>query len=649
MTTPARPESVPRQASFNTQLEVWELAERDDAGRLHGPFTSFRPDGVLVSRATYAHGELDGVVWRYSDGTPSGPALRACCVPPGARELRARYEVGRLVEEVFYDGEGRPLCEDGTPWPERRGDVPADARYDETALRFVARLEHADGSTTLRYFDPEGFRADEIDGTAGQARVHRRYFQDGTLAEQTALDDRGRRHEQYLLRFTPSTGPYVDPRVVEVRGEHEHGEPVGTWRLFDAAGELVQAVDFGAPLALESLALVAGREPAGLIDADGAWRLAEASNHAPREAVALAARALARSRDLARYARFIATRSAPLKPELAAARADEVALAKGATPSSLLGAVLAGAAPAVLFRTLASSLEGHAPAALDYFDASLLFAPEQAMAGTGRALLCIEHGDPEGALAGALLAEKEAADAASSLRDFVRVTYGAYPFRPAVDGIAAPSEELVEVGVEQPLEAIERVVELYATRLLTVRRELERRAHGTPSWLPPDTSRLLPQGPVELRRGTARIEDEGENGPEISEVAVDETLPLERSTRRLLTLARADWAALGWLCWASGLDTVARPERLVARPDFPAAAHQATVRCWRAHDRMRMSGLVALARQIEGFEWEGMPIDAVPPHLIEVAAAEYLEVRAVFFWLLFPQNESPFQSDLRRA
>jgi hypothetical protein len=39
----------------------------------------------------------------------------------------------------------------------------------------------------------------------------------------------------------------------------------------------------------------------------------------------------------------------------------------------------------------------------------------------------------------------------------------------------------------------------------------------------------------------------------------------------------------------------------------------------------------------------------VPAHLIEVAAAEYLEVRAQFLWQLFPQNHSPFQADLRRV
>jgi len=113
--------------------------------------------------------------------------------------------------------------------------------------------------------------------------------------------------------------------------------------------------------------------------------------------------------------------------------------------------------------------------------------------------------------------------------------------------------------------------------------------------------------------------------------------------------ARSDWAALGWLCWSVGLDAIALPERLESRPNLAAAVHQATLRCWRAHDRVRTRGLVALSRKIPGFNWEGMPIDEVPTHLSELVAAEYLEIRAQFLWQLFEQNPSPFQRDLRRV
>ena len=647
MNEPVRPVSVPADAVYNAESALWELAEHDAHGARHGSFSGFGPDGALVTRGAYREGKRDGTFSAFTDDAPGARPLRPCCVPQGARELRTRYHAGRVLDETFFDEQGRGLCDDGTPWPERDAAVPQSARYEPANGRFIERLEHAEGQATLRVYQPNGTFDEEIEIVSGKARRHRRFAADGSCREEAELDERGARHGMFFERFGADEPRYADARVRETRGRYEHGEPVGTWELRGADGALVRCVEYGDVLA-GTTPYVAGTEPHGSADAESLWALAVAPGRSPREALSLAVRAFAKGRERERFERYCAERIAPLRPDYAAA-AGQAAVAEQARPSSLLAALLGGAAPAAPLRLLAASLRGSAPAALDYFDASLMFAPEQALVGLGRALLCIEHGDPAGALAAAELAERESKDAAEPLRQFCRVTYEAFPFRPAHDGIAPPDEELVEVEAAQPLEAIERLFELYATRLLTLRSELTRRAHGTPSWLPPDTSELLPRGALELGRFTARIEDEGENGPEISEVEVDETLELERSTRELLATARSDWAALCWLCWSAGLDRVARPTQLVPRPDFAAAAHQATVRCWRAQDRLRTQGLVALARSVAGFEWEGMPIDAVPAHLLELVATEYLEVRAVFFWLLFPQNQSPFQRDLRRV
>jgi hypothetical protein len=648
MAEPARPESVPPNAEYNVASKLWEFSERDEHGLLDGTFTAFRTDGALVTRGSYRAGKLDGTLSYFTDDTPGARPLRACCVPPGARELRARYRGGRFLDETFFDEHGHPLCEDGAPWPERDPAVPESARYDPANGRFIDRSEHADGTTTLRVYEPAGPLDQEVELAGGWARVKRSFARDGTCREQTGLDERGARHGAFYARYAEEDAPYVDSRVREVIGCYEHGEPVGNFELRDVNGELVRRVDYGEVLGARAAAVVAGTE-AEHADAETLWRLAAEPGRPPREALALAARAAAKSRDGARFEQFYAERAVPLRPELARAEAERVAAAPEASPSSLLGAWLAGARAPVLLRRLATCFAAHGPAALDYFDLSLLFAPEQALVGLGGALLAIEHGDPARAVAAAEHAERETQGAAEFLQQFVRVTYDAFSFCPARDGVAPPDEELVEVEAAQSLAAVVRTLELYATRLLRVRRELERRALSAPSWLPPDTSALLPRGPLELRRYTVQIEDEGDDGPEISDVVIDETLGLERSTRQLLTTARSDWAALGWLCWSAGLDRVERPARLVSRPNFPAAAHQATVRCWRAHDRLRTRGLVALARDVESFDWEGMPIDAVPPHLLEVVAAEYLEVRGLFFWLLFPQNQSPFQADLRRV
>jgi hypothetical protein len=57
---------------------------------------------------------------------------------------------------------------------------------------------------------------------------------------------------------------------------------------------------------------------------------------------------------------------------------------------------------------------------------------------------------------------------------------------------------------------------------------------------------------------------------------------------------------------------------------------------------------MARARQVQGFSYEGEPIETLPTASAEVALGEYLNLRAMFFWLLYPQNQSIFQADLRQ-
>jgi hypothetical protein len=236
------------------------------------------------------------------------------------------------------------------------------------------------------------------------------------------------------------------------------------------------------------------------------------------------------------------------------------------------------------------------------------------------------------------------------VREECRVAFPAFLFEPLEHPVEETDEELGGIPLDQPLPAVRRAVMLYATRLGMMRAEIARRLGTEPQWLPPDVSALLPEGPVELRRYTATIRDEDEGVVEVSEVEVDETLSFdERSTRQILALARAEHAALGWLCWSVGLTEVALPDAIEPAPLFAVAANRATLRCFWAHDRLRTGGLVAATRKVPRFDWEGIPIDQLPSHLAEVAAAEYLEVRAVFLWLLFQQNVSVFQLDLRKA
>jgi hypothetical protein len=215
--------------------------------------------------------------------------------------------------------------------------------------------------------------------------------------------------------------------------------------------------------------------------------------------------------------------------------------------------------------------------------------------------------------------------------------------------LPALDDELPKLGVAQPIEAVRRTVRLYATRLSRARGWLESAAGGSNPWLPPDVTDLLAGGPVELRRETVTIEDETEEGVETSEVDIDEALGLDGvSVRSWLEVAQADWDALCGLCWASGLDRVALPDRIEERESFAAVVNESMVRCWHAHDLVRTGGLASRVRQAAPFTWRGMESNGLTRSLAQVAARQYLERRAMFFWLLFPQNKSPFQSDLRK-
>jgi hypothetical protein len=161
---------------------------------------------------------------------------------------------------------------------------------------------------------------------------------------------------------------------------------------------------------------------------------------------------------------------------------------------------------------------------------------------------------------------------------------------------------------------------------------------------------LLPAGPIALKAYRATIVDETDEGEEASDVEIDERLgAAELGMPGLMKKARGDWAALTWLCWAVGLDRVALPERLARRIELGAAVDRATARCFRAHDQLRSFGLVSRSRGVPDFDWEGIRVSDLSQPLAQIAAAELLELRAMFFWLLFAQNVSPFQSDLRKV
>jgi hypothetical protein len=514
----------------------------------------------------------------------------------------------------------------------------------------VERVGSDDGSLLRRDFDLEGRLVSETEIVRGRRAGLREFHKSGGLAREVRFDDSGVVHGPFRLRYEPGRAPYVEREIREVTGAFEHGQAVGLFRFLDAEGRELASRERGEALSDERLRALIGREHAAEPESalfERARRLV--SERRVREALVWAARAAARAGRAEPLREFLAKTIVPLQPDVASARAAAIDREAVPTIRSAFDALLDGADAAEMLRLLATLFPAESTASNDLVDASLLLAPNSSRARVTRALIRLEHGDVPGALADVSLLDSELAPAAGQVTELARVSFPKLSFVPAREPPPEPNEELTPVEVLQPLEGIRRAIALYATRLSAVRAELLRRV-GEPDWLPPETSHLLLDGPVELRRYAATIADEDEDGTETSEVTVDETLDLAGSSAAtLMTVARADFDALSWLCWSAGLDRIGMPNTVAPRERFGAAVNDVMQRYFRVRDQFSTGGLVSRARGVPSFTWDGLDVATLSSRFAEIAERQFLERRAMFFFLLFPQNLSPFQSDLRQA
>jgi hypothetical protein len=161
---------------------------------------------------------------------------------------------------------------------------------------------------------------------------------------------------------------------------------------------------------------------------------------------------------------------------------------------------------------------------------------------------------------------------------------------------------------------------------------------------------LLPDGPIPLRRETIACDPEDGTEGEPETLEVDEQLDTEGlGVPALLGLAQADFGALGWLCWSTGLDRIAMPGAIAPRAGIGAAIHMMVNRHWRASDRLATGGLLAMKHAVPGFSFQGVDIDLLPLNLIPGVVSELLAARSMFLWLVSPGTLSPFQDDIRAA
>lgn len=618
--------------------------------QLQGCFVIYHPNGQIARRGAYEAGEVDGEVTAYASDEATPEHLRGCCVPPGAWEMRATYSGGEASAESFFDRSGRGLLSDGRVRPERPACIAEDIEYDEMTDRFRSIELEGEDRRRYRYFSELGvFERDAV--YVGVRLVETRSFDSGGECYlEVRLDAEGRRSGTQMRRYLPGEpSPYANRRIVSEQGECEGDQPVGEWLFRDHAGHLVQRLDYG--VALQAQELDDPVFTSGARDADYFAELARRAlgERRLRHALCAVARAAACSGNIEPLRDFLATHALELEPAFAGELRDRVVGEDTPTPAALLGAVLLGGDPPELLRVLASALP--CPQAVNQLaEAAVLLDPDRPRAYLTRGLSRVELGDVTGVRADAERLGDAHAEGRDFMLDYARLLFPEWSFWPAGELLEGAPENLPD-AVLQPLEAVQRVVQIYATRLLRLREGARARCTpllGEPAWLPPQLDELLPHGPLELERFSGSITDETDAGDETVLVEVDERLDLQGlSLTAIQRLARRQWAALTWLCWACGGNAVAWPRQIHSRAEFAAALGLVITRAVRARDALETGGLRSITQGVPGFSWQGLAIDTMHPHLAKMAIDEYAELRAVFLWLAFAENLSPFQNDLR--
>lgn len=596
-----RPDGVPAKAWWDAGENEWVLGPMVE-GKKHGTFTFWRPDGT---RCNECHFEA---------GVPHGPFKRFH--EDGAVSQEGQFERGQL------HGTRRWCCTDGETTERTRPEGVHESVW-------TSEMDYEHGRVVaIRHLDREGVRV---------------------------LPGSGEPYPERPESVDPHA-EYVEPKDEWHRGDAmgEDQRKVGRWRVWSREGELLEEgsyvdgeragawtfsgarCDYGDTSSLSQPRLQAFSNDAGFDYAGLAARLEGEGKVV--EALVTWARAAGCTKDATGF-RALLTKVARVLPEDAA-----LALAREVDrPLNWIGLELvSGAHPAVLVNQLAVALDQaqQSRAALDFTNAAILLDPERSEFLFTRALILMSLGLEAQAKRDANELAAEAPDRAEFLLSYLAALFPTWGFTPAREQPVTTFEDVPEKP-ERSLEEIAGLAQKYATRLALVREAMLGRLTEANPALPPDLSRILTDGPVALEAGEAE-DEEGET------VSWDESLELGNADLpSLLRLARADWAALSWLCWSAGLEEVALPTTLSPPADFGKAAGMARQRLWRARDQRVFEGRNARAHDVPSFEWEGVDVGELPPPVAGIAEQQYAEMQALFLWLVDPNLKSPWQDHLR--
>jgi antitoxin component YwqK of YwqJK toxin-antitoxin module len=635
--------SVPIDARWVAADEEWEQGDIDAAGLKQGPFTYWRADGTKCNECVLKDGTPHGPFRRFHqngetsqegtfvDGAPHGTRRWLACDEPttermheGGVSLKVRrsemdYERGRVVGIRHFDAQGRRVSPHGEPYPERPAAVAEAAEYrpdDE-----VWTLGEANSQTAARM---------------GRWRT---WAAEGRLLEDAVYEE-GSLHGP-VKTWVGEPNPFLNEAIAWESGRCEHGVRVGPWEFLDEAGAVHATVDYGIASQLEVPHLAAWSNEART-DWEEQGR-ALLARHEVRAALVTLARACAVAKSTRPLAAVLEGRVRALKPEAAEAFAEQC----DAELPALATGLLDGCSVAHVLRRLAVALDQahQSRAALDFVNAALLFAPEETTFLFTRALVLMSLGLGEQAARDATDLASASPEQAEFLLDYGRLLFPRFDFWPTRDQPLSTHEAQPEVPVKS-LADIAALVRKYATRLSATRAAVLHFVTDAAPFMVPDLSALLPDGPVPLETG--ELEVPSDDGEALRTVTFDETLELGGlDLPSLMRLARADWAGLTWLLWATGQKHVAVPTALNPPKAFGVAAHSSSQRLWRARDQHLFEGRNARAQQVPSFEWEGADVGDLSPTLASIAEQQYAEMQALFYWLAKPSVRSPWQDNLR--
>ncbi|PZR04605.1 MAG: thiol reductase thioredoxin [Archangium gephyra] len=637
---PRRPEGVPAKAWWDDGDKEWVFGPMVD-GQKHGDFTYWRADGTKCNESHCVmgtpvgpfkrfhengeisqdgefdeNGQLHGTRRWFSIDEPTTENTRPSGVHESIYKSEMDYVHGKVVAIRHFNRDGeRVLPRDGAPYPQRPEGVDEGAEYVEPKDEWS--FGSADGETQQK----QG--------------PWKRWTRDGVLKESvTYVDDvLDGPAEQHAIDMG---GYFADARVVMERGSFREDQRVGAWELCDADGEVVAQVDYGDVSQLESGPLAAYSNDSSVDYAELAEQLEKERRYV--EALVTWARVAGITRDPSRFEALLARVARPLSEEAAAQHADN-----SDRPNNWIAYdLIEGATPAVMVNKIAIALDQafQSRAALDFTNAAMLLDPSNGAFLFTRALILMSLGLGEQARLDTEALEAHDAGQAQFIRTYRNAIFFTYDFEAGREPPETTFEDVPQAPTRS-LEDVQQLVQKYATRLQRVREELLKKLTPANPAVPPDLSQLLPEGPAELEADEFE-RDDGETvtydeNPEVKGVDVPS----------LLRLARGDWKALCWLCWACGLNELTIPDAVNPPETFGKAAGMAQQRLWRARDQRVFKGRNAKQHGVPSFTWEGEDISTMAQPNANIAEQEFAEMQALFLWLCDDAVKTPWQDNLR--